>query len=83
MKKIFEKEFRGRKIVIEHGELAKQAHGSVLVRYGDTVVLSTVVVSKTANILSDFFPLMVLYQEKLYSVVVLLKGKDVQQMRQH
>ncbi len=68
MKKIFEKEFRGRKIVVEHGELAKQAHGSVLVRYGDTVVLSTVVVSKTANILSDFFPLMVLYQEKLYSV---------------
>ena len=68
MKKVFEKEFRGRKLIIEHGELAKQAHGAVLVRYGDTVVLSTVVVSKTANILSDFFPLMVLYQEKLYSV---------------
>ena len=68
MKKVFEKEFRGRKIVVEHGEVAKQAHGAVLVRYGDTVVLSTVVVSKTANILSDFFPLMVLYQEKLYSV---------------
>ena len=68
MKKVFERDFRGRKIVVEHGELAKQAHGSVLVRYGDTVVLSTVVVSKTANILSDFFPLMVLYQEKLYSV---------------
>ena len=56
MKKVFEREFRGRKIIVEHGELAKQAHGSVLVRYGDTVVLSTVVVSKTANILSDFFP---------------------------
>ena len=68
MKKVFEKDFRGRKIVVEHGELAKQAHGAVLVRYGDTVILSTVVVSKTANILSDFFPLMVLYQEKLYSV---------------
>ena len=67
-KKIFELDFRGRKLVVEHGELAKQAHGSVLVRYGDTVILSTVVVSKTANILSDFFPLMVLYQEKLYSV---------------
>ena len=67
-KKIFEFDFRGRKLVVEHGELAKQAHGSVLVRYGDTVILSTVVVSKTANILSDFFPLMVLYQEKLYSV---------------
>ena len=67
-KKIFEFDFRGRKLVVEHGELAKQAHGSVLVRYGDTVILSTVVVSKTANILSDFFPLKVLYQEKLYSV---------------
>ncbi|NLA34035.1 MAG: polyribonucleotide nucleotidyltransferase [Tenericutes bacterium] len=68
MKKIFEMNFRGRKLIVEHGELAKQAHGSVLVRYGDTVVLSTTVVSKTANVLSDFFPLMVLYQEKLYSV---------------
>ena len=67
-KRTFELDFRGRKIVVEHGELAKQAHGSVLVRYGDTVILSTTVVSKTANILSDFFPLMVLYQEKLYSV---------------
>ena len=67
-KKIFELDFRGRKIVVEHGELAKQAHGAVLVRYGDTVILSTAVVSKNANILSDFFPLMVLYQEKLYSV---------------
>ena len=67
-KKIFEKDFRGRKLIVEIGELAKQASGAVLVRYGDTVVLSTVVVSKTANVLSDFFPLMVLYQEKLYSV---------------
>ena len=68
MKKVFELDFRGRKLIVEHGELAKQATGSVLVRYGDTVVLSTVVVSRDANILSDFFPLMVLYQEKLYSV---------------
>ena len=68
MKKIFELDFRGRKLIVEVGELAKQASGAVLVRYGDTVVLSTVVVSKTANVLSDFFPLMVLYQEKLYSV---------------
>ena len=68
MKKVFELDFRGRKLVVEHGELAKQASGAVLVRYGDTVVLTTSVVSKNANILSDFFPLMVLYQEKLYSV---------------
>ena len=67
-KKTFELDFRGRKLVIETGEYAKQAHGSVLVRYGDTVVLSTAVVSNNANILSDFFPLMILYQEKLYSV---------------
>jgi len=68
MKKIFELDFRGRKIIVETGEVAKQAHGSILVRYEDTVVLSTTVVSNKANILSDFFPLMVLYQEKLYSV---------------
>lgn len=67
-KRIFEMDFRGRKLTVEIGELAKQAHGAVLVRYGDTVVLSTVVVSKSANVLADFFPLMVLYQEKLYSV---------------
>ena len=67
-KRIFETEFRGRNLTVEVGELAKQAHGAVLVRYGDTVVLSTVCVSKEANVLSDFFPLMVLYQEKLYSV---------------
>ncbi len=68
MKKVFELDFRGRKLVVEHGELAKQADGAVLVRYGDTVILTAVVVSKTANLLSDFFPLTVLYQEKLYSV---------------
>lgn len=67
-KKIFTLDFRGRQLVVEHGELAMQAHGSVLVRYGDTVVLTTAVVSGKANILSDFFPLMVIYNEKLYSV---------------
>lgn len=68
MKKTFELEFYGRTITIENGELAKQADGAVLVRYGDTVVLSTAVVSDNANVLSDFFPLQVQYQEKLYSV---------------
>ena len=67
-KKVFKMNFRGRELVVEHGEVAKQAHGAVLVRYGDTVILSTAVVSNTANLLSDFFPLMVLYNEKLYSV---------------
>ena len=67
-KKVFKMNFHGKDLVVEHGQVAKQAHGAVLVRYGDTVILSTAVVSNTANILSDFFPLMVLYQEKLYSV---------------
>ena len=68
MKKVFEKDFYGKKIVVEVGELAKQANGAVLVRFNDTVILSTVCVANTANLLSDFFPLMVVYQEKLYSV---------------
>ena len=68
MKKVFEFDFRGKKLIVEHGEVAKQADGAVLVRYGDTVILSTAVVSKKANVLSDFFPLMVLYNEKLYAV---------------
>ncbi len=68
MKRVFELDFRGRKIIVEHGQLAKQATSAVLVRYGDTVILTATVVSKTANVLSDFFPLTVLYNEKLYSV---------------
>ena len=68
MKKVFELNFRGRKLVVEHGELAKQAAGSVLVRYGDTVTLGTTTVSKECDILSDFFPLTVVYMEKQYAV---------------
>lgn len=67
-KKKFELDFHGRKIIVEHGEMAKQADGAVLVRYNDTVVLTASVVSKNVNLLSDFFPLTVNYQEKLYSV---------------
>ena len=67
MKKEFTLEFYGRKIVVETGWLAKQANGSCLVRYGDTVVLTASVMGKT-EITQDFFPLQVLYQEKLYSV---------------
>ena len=67
-KKIFELDFRGRKIVVENGELAKQAAGAVLVRYGDTVTLAATTVSKECDILSDFFPLTVVYMEKQYAV---------------
>lgn len=67
MKRTFEKEFYGKKIVVEIGELAKQANSTCLVKYGDTVVLTAVVNGKEPTT-GDFFPLMVLYQEKLYSV---------------
>ena len=67
MKRTFEKEFYGKKIVVEIGELAKQANSACLVKYGDTVVLTAVVNGKKPTT-GDFFPLMVLYQERLYSV---------------
>ena len=66
-KRIFEKEFAGKKIIIETGEMAKQADGSVLVRYDDTVILSTAVASDEKKD-TDFFPLTVTFEEKLYSV---------------
>ena len=67
MKKEFKYNFLGREIIVETGELAKQAHGAVLVRYGDTVILSAAVMSDTVGT-GDFFPLTVVYNEKLYSV---------------
>ena len=67
MKRTFEKEFYGKKIVVEIGELAKQANSACLVKYGDTVVLTAIVNGKEPTT-GDFFPLMVLYQERLYSV---------------
>ncbi len=67
MKKTYELDFYGKNIVVETGELAKQSNGSVLVRSGESVVLTNSVMSKKA-IDADFFPLMVVYQEKLYSV---------------
>ena len=62
-KKIFNLDFRGRHITVESGELAKQASGSVLVRYEDTAVLVAAVMSNTAST-SDFFPLTINYQVK-------------------
>ncbi len=66
-KQVFEMDFYGKHITVETGELAKQANGSALVRYDDTVVLSTAVAGKTPKDV-DFFPLTVTYEEKLYSV---------------
>ena len=59
--------FHGRTLTVENGEIAKQAGGAVLVRYEDTVVLSTATASHEAKD-TDFFPLTVLYNEKLYAV---------------
>ena len=66
-KQIFEHEFNGRKIVVEIGELAKQANAACLVRYNDTAILSASVMSNNATT-ADFFPLTINYQEKFYSV---------------
>ncbi|WP_400163025.1 polyribonucleotide nucleotidyltransferase [Brevibacillus sp. TJ4] len=63
----YEYELAGRKLTLEFGKMAKQAQGSVLVRYGDTAILSAVTVSKEAKAL-DFFPLTVNYEERLYAV---------------
>ncbi|QGG50449.1 polyribonucleotide nucleotidyltransferase [Lysinibacillus pakistanensis] len=65
-KKVYSYEWAGRPLVIEVGQLAKQANGAVLVRYGDTSVLSTATMSKSPKPL-DFFPLTVNYEERLYA----------------
>ncbi len=65
-KNVFTFELAGRPLVFEIGELAKQANAAVFVRYGDTVVLSTVVASKEPKDI-DFFPLQVGYEERLYA----------------
>lgn len=67
MNQIFETEIGGRKLTIELGKLAQQANGSVVVSYGETVVLATVVKSKEPREGIDFFPLLVDYEERLYA----------------
>ncbi|SMP35658.1 polyribonucleotide nucleotidyltransferase [Laceyella tengchongensis] len=64
---LFETELAGRKLVLEIGKFAGLANGSVMVRYGDTVVMATVVASKEPRD-TDFFPLTVNYEERLYAV---------------
>ena len=67
-KQEFHLDFCGRGITVETGEIAKQADGAVIIRYGDTVTLSTACASNTAKEGIDFFPLTVSFEEKLYSV---------------
>ncbi len=66
-KEIFSMDFCGRNLTVETGEIAKQAGGSVIVRYEDTVVLSAATANHTPKD-TDFFPLTVTFEEKLYSV---------------
>ncbi len=67
MKQVFETEFAGRTLSVETGEIAKQADGSVLVRFGETVVLATACCADEPKE-GDFFPLTVNYEEKQYAV---------------
>ncbi|MCF6137155.1 polyribonucleotide nucleotidyltransferase [Pseudalkalibacillus berkeleyi] len=66
-KHVYSIDWAGRKLTLEIGNLAKQANGAVMVRYGDTAVLSTATASKEPKNLS-FFPLTVNYEERLYAV---------------
>ncbi|GHH96569.1 polyribonucleotide nucleotidyltransferase [Neobacillus kokaensis] len=66
-KHVYSTDWAGRNLTVEIGQLAKQANGAVLVRYGDTAVLSTATASKQPKNL-DFFPLTVNYEERLYAV---------------
>ena len=68
MFKCYETELAGRKLTIETGKIAELANGSVMVRYGDTVVMVNVTASKEPREGIDFFPLSVDYEEKLYAV---------------
>ncbi len=68
MKQIFEMDFEGKHLVVEVGEIAKQAAGACLVRLNDTVVLSTVCAAKEPKEGVDFFPLTVGYEEKQYAI---------------
>ncbi len=67
-KRIFEYDLNGRKLLLETGELAQFANGAVLVRYGDTTILSTVTATDSPRDGIDYFPLSVDYEEKMYGV---------------
>ena len=60
-------DFHGSKLTLQNGEMARLADGAVVCKYGETVVLCSVVYDKSAAPKNDFFPLMVLYQEKYYA----------------
>ncbi len=72
--KIFTTEFGGRELKVEFSDMTDQAHGSCLVRYGDTVVLATAVMSKNEKV-GDFFPLTVDFEEKFYATGKILGSR--------
>ena len=67
-KEVFSLDFYGRKLIVETGEIAKQADGSCIVKMDDCVVLCTVCGAKEAKLGQDFFPLTVNYYERQYAV---------------
>jgi len=68
MKQVFSLDVAGRKLSVEVGQFAQLANGAVMVRYGDTAILSTATMAKQPREGIDFFPLSVDYEERLYSV---------------
>ncbi|MBQ9757847.1 MAG: polyribonucleotide nucleotidyltransferase [Clostridia bacterium] len=68
MSKIFETEVAGRKLSLEFGKVAELANGSVIVRYGDTVVVTAATASAKPRDGIDFFPLSIDYEERMYAV---------------
>ena len=67
----------GRELIAEFNDMAEQADGSCLVRYGDTVVLATAVMAKEGKSAGDFFPLTVDYEEKYYAAGEILGSRFV------
>lgn len=65
-KQVFETVFAGKKLVVEIGQVAKQANGAAVIRYGNSTVLTAAVMSKKMST-GDFFPLQVNYEEKMYA----------------
>ena len=74
-KKIFTTEFGGRELTVEFNNIVDQAHGSCLVKYGDTVVLATAVMTKEAKEGTGFFPLTVDFEEKFYATGKILGSR--------
>ncbi|OHA00285.1 MAG: polyribonucleotide nucleotidyltransferase [Candidatus Sungbacteria bacterium RIFCSPLOWO2_12_FULL_41_11] len=76
-KEKFSHDLAGRQFTIELSDIAEQAHGRVLVRYGDTLVLATVVMNKKPREGGNYFPLMVDYEEKFYAAGKILGSRFI------